>query len=101
MDASRRSNGPDRGNSYARRARKHYLLDEFGNGETCECTFCGTELNFDSVTSDRVVTGSNGGSYQRDNLVPACKFCNLSRGDTPFMEFMIKVGPVKLHASVG
>jgi 5-methylcytosine-specific restriction endonuclease McrA len=101
MDASRRSNGPDRGNSYSRRARKHRLLTEFGDGETCECIYCGAELNFDTVTSDRVIPGSNGGTYHRDNLVPACQFCNLSRGDTPILEFMLKVGPVKLAASIG
>jgi 5-methylcytosine-specific restriction endonuclease McrA len=101
MDNSRRSNGPDRGNSYSRRARKHYLLTEYGDGETCECIFCGAELNFDTVTADRITPGKLNGSYQRDNLVPACGPCNFSRGDTPIIEFMVKVGPVKLAASIG
>ena len=101
MDASRNSNGPDRGNSYARRARKHHLLSTYGDGHTVDCTYCGTELNFDSVTSDRVIPGADGGSYRRDNLVPACKPCNLSRGDTPFVDFKLKIGKLKLHASIG
>jgi len=100
MDASRRSNGPDRGNSYSRRARKHYLLNTFGNGETAPCEYCNTTLDFDTVTSDRVIPGSEGGSYQRDNLVPACHHCNLSRGDEPFIDFKLKIGRLKLQASI-
>jgi len=33
-----------------------------------------------SVTMDRVVPGCEGGTYQLDNLVPACRNCNESRG---------------------
>jgi len=83
----RRSNGGGRPNSYQRRARKYYLLVKHGDGETCPCYFCNEVLNFKTLTLDRRKPGSRGGTYERRNLIPACKACNLSRGDKSVVAF--------------
>lgn len=84
MCNTRRSNGPDRGNATARRARKQFLLDKFGNGVTVECALgCGAVLTKETLTVDRIIPGSLGGSYRRDNVQPACDYCNKSRKDKP------------------
>lgn len=84
---SRRSNGGERPNSYQRRARKYYLLVKYGNGETCPCFFCGTELTFATLTLDRKKPGIRGGTYAKENLLPACGPCNFARGDKSVRAF--------------
>lgn len=76
------SNGNQRGGSAARRARKLWLLDHFGDGEKAECAFgCGTVVSLDTITVDRFpVPGCQGGTYARGNIRPACSACNSSRG---------------------
>jgi hypothetical protein len=73
-----RNGGDRRGSSYSRRARKHWLLATFGDGHTCECVWCGDELTFETVEQDRK---DPNGPYRRENLQPACRFCNASRGN--------------------
>src|SRR5882757_2182728 len=66
-----------RGSAERRRARKRWLLKEFGDGTTVDCFWgCGTTLNFGTVQQDRIVPG---GPYRRDNLVPSCADCNIKR----------------------
>lgn len=98
MQRSRRSNGPDRGNSTDRRRRKHYLLNTFGDGHTCECVHCGHTLDYTTIEADRIVPGSQGGSYRRDNIVPACRTCNASRQDTPLVDFHFRIGRASISA---
>lgn len=74
----KRHGGEKRGNSYARRARKHWMLATWGDGTTCQCVHCQVELNFDTVEADRIIPG---GSYRRDNVQPACRACNLDRSN--------------------
>lgn len=71
-----RKGGDHRGSAESRRRRKQYLLDKYGNGQTCECVHCLVELTFDTVESDRIEIG---GSYARANVQPACRSCNASR----------------------
>lgn len=75
-----------KGNSYQRRARKHWLLSEAagfgGNGVAVPCVFHPDELlTYDTVTADRVIPGSQGGTYAKENLRPACLSSNSSRKD--------------------
>lgn len=66
-----------RGAARDRRARKRWLLKEFGDGTTVECFWgCGTKLTFATLEQDRIVPG---GPYRRDNLVPSCGPCNIKR----------------------
>lgn len=67
----------DRGSAEDRRRRKRYLLDTYGDGQTCRCAFCGAELSYETVTVDRYpIPGRAGGRYTRDNVRPACGPCN-------------------------
>lgn len=65
----------------ARRARKQFLLDTFGNGTITNCIHCGKFLNFEALTVDRVVCAHLGGRYVRTNIRPSCKPCNEKRGN--------------------
>jgi 5-methylcytosine-specific restriction endonuclease McrA len=74
-----RAGGDKRGSNADRKRRKQWLLLTFGNGETCKCYYeCGTDLDYSTVEADRIIPG---GSYRRDNVVPACRPCNLARSD--------------------
>jgi 5-methylcytosine-specific restriction endonuclease McrA len=83
-----RAGGDLRGNAAARRARKGYLLVQFGNGITCSCIYqCGRVLDFSTVEADRIIPGSLGGSYRRENIIPACRSCNVARLDKSLWSF--------------
>ena len=60
------------------------MLACFGNGETCECIYCGKTLTRKTLQADRIIAG---GSYRHSNLVPACGPCNARRGNIPFEQF--------------
>lgn len=74
------TNRNDRGNSAARRVRKQWLLDAFGDGYTAPCSYCFVELDFGTLTVDRIVPGCDGGTYVRANIRPACISCNSIEG---------------------
>jgi hypothetical protein len=76
--ASKRHGGEKRGSSYARRARKLWMLATWGDGEKCPCVHCGAQLSFTEVEADRIIPG---GSYRHENVQPACRACNLQRSD--------------------
>lgn len=75
-----RSGGELRGSASDRRARKHWLLATFGDGQTCPCSGCGVMLTYATLTVDRIVPGRLGGRYVHDNIRPACRPCNCSAG---------------------
>lgn len=74
------SNTNSRGSSYSRRRRKEWMLQQFGDGATAPCSHCGVALTFETITADRVVPGSAGGTYKRGNIRPACGPCNSRDG---------------------
>jgi 5-methylcytosine-specific restriction endonuclease McrA len=87
-----RPGGDQRGNAAARRARKGYLLVLWGNGETCPCSYgCGTVLDWSSIEADRIIPGSLGGTYRRENVIPACRSCNVARLDKSIWAFAPKL----------
>jgi len=71
-----------RGSALARRRRKQWLLDNFGDGVTAPCSFeCGVLVDFDTITVDRFpVAGCDGGRYVRGNIRPGCGTCNSADG---------------------
>ncbi len=74
---SARRSGDARGSARARRIRKQWLLDTFGDGTTAPCGFCGAALTFETLTVDRhPIPGCAGGAYVRGNIRPACWRCN-------------------------
>lgn len=82
------SNSMTRGSSYARRKRKQWLLDEFGDGTTAECRLqvsekCLGSVDFDTISVDRhPIPGCQGGKYVKGNIRPSCGPCNASDGGT-------------------
>jgi hypothetical protein len=75
------SNTNSRGSSYSRRARKAFLLVEFGDGYTAPCHYCLIELDWFTITADRILPGILGGRYIRSNIRPACGHCNSVDGN--------------------
>jgi 5-methylcytosine-specific restriction endonuclease McrA len=82
-----RPGGDQRGSSQARRARKGYLLVLWGDGSSCPCIYCGHSLVSATLEVDRIIPGALGGSYRRENIVPACRGCNVARLDKPIGVF--------------
>jgi hypothetical protein len=82
-----RAGGDKRGSNGDRKKRREWLVSPEagfgGNGSEVKCFWeCGRELNVWIVEADRIVPG---GSYRRDNIVPACRPCNLARSDDAFL----------------
>lgn len=76
---NKRHGGEKRGNNKDRAARKRWLLSHFGTGTKVDCAHCERELNYDTVTADRIIPGHEGGSYRRENIIPSCILCNKKR----------------------
>jgi 5-methylcytosine-specific restriction endonuclease McrA len=74
------TNSNSRGNARDRRKRKQFLLDAFGNGESCKCFHCPAVLTFATLNVDRVIPGWKGGKYTRDNIRPSCWNCGNRQG---------------------
>lgn len=56
-----------------------------------QCWYCGKP--FDShnpMTLDHVFARSKGGDSAMDNLIPVCRACNSSKGDTDVLEWFFK-----------
>lgn len=85
------TNRNQRGDTTVRRARRQWLLDTFGDGITAPCMIgwdenCLGEVAEGTLTVDRhPVPGVLGGTYDRDNIRPACGPCN-SRAGTALRE---------------
>jgi 5-methylcytosine-specific restriction endonuclease McrA len=77
----KRAGGEKRGNSADRRRRRLWMLAKWGDGTTCPCTHCDATLDKHTVEADRIIPGSRGGTYRRENIQPACRTCNLARSD--------------------
>lgn len=71
-----------RGSVYDRRARKQWLLDEFGDGQSAACSFeCSTVVTLETLFVDRhPIPGCQGGTYARTNIRPSCGPCNSKHG---------------------
>jgi hypothetical protein len=78
------SNTNARGSAADRRARRVWLVQEFGDGITVACAFgCGAVLTVETVSVDRYpIPGCQGGTYRRGNIRPACGMCNSVYGAT-------------------
>jgi hypothetical protein len=79
------TNGNRRGNAEARRRRRQWLLDTFGDGTRAACALalspdCAGLVTFETISADRIVPGYLGGTYRRDNIQPACGPCQSHQG---------------------
>lgn len=80
----KRNGGDKRGSAADRRRRKTWMLAFYGDGERVDCVHCGKGLDFKTVEQDRIIPG---GSYNRANIQPSCRPCNVRRGDSPVTPF--------------
>ena len=85
-----------RGSNGDRRRRREWLLSTVagrevdglfvpfgGDGSRVPCWWgCGRILDETTVEADRI---SAGGSYRRENIVPACRSCNVARSDDTYL----------------
>lgn len=72
-----------------RRHRIETLAFILAKTDSC-CGYCGSSLDADDVSSwqiDHVVPLSRGGSDSTENLVAACRSCNLRKGSKTVEEF--------------
>ena len=76
------SNSNQRGNAESRRRRKAWLLKTYASDlpRRCRCYRCGKPLTKKQITVDRIIPGCLGGKYTRDNIRPACSWCNTKTG---------------------
>lgn len=91
------TNGNDRGNSYARRRRRQWLMEHYASNVPgfARCYRCGVLLfnpdelpplemlkDYHSVmlSIDRIIPGAHGGTYRRNNIRPCCGPCNSETG---------------------
>jgi hypothetical protein len=85
---SKRAGGDDRPGSKQRKANRQALLKEFGNGKRAPCVCCGRNVTESTMSLDRIIPGSDGGTYRQGNLVPMDYDCNRVRSNVPFEEMM-------------
>ena len=67
-------------------AKKHSVLNKTAG----HCAYCGCTLNVNNMTRDHVVAKSRGGTSELDNLLPACRACNLLKGDDSLDSFRLR-----------
>jgi len=58
------------------------ILEMYGN----RCAYCGSEEN---IQQEHVIPVSRGGGTTMDNIVPACKKCNMSKKDKTPIEWLL------------
>jgi Restriction endonuclease len=57
---------------------KRQLIKEWNN----ECAYCGHKQRHKELTIDHIIPITKQGTDEYFNLVPACRSCNLSKGDS-------------------
>lgn len=55
------------------------------------CAYCLTKLRLDQVTADHVIPKSKGGLNQKENIIAACRTCNLIKGSMTVNQFKNKL----------
>lgn len=93
-----RATYPEKQTAHNRR-RRAYKANAEGNGVSAEqwsnlleeynylCAYCNGKK---SLEMDHIVPLSSGGRHDLDNVVPACKSCNSSKGDTLLLMFLYR-----------
>lgn len=95
------SSNPDKGREYAHKRRAMYLDAACEHGADCvsgalhlsirglACIYCGAAAEH----ADHYIPLSRGGLHCKDNIVPACKSCNLSKNNQMPDEWLAKAMP--------
>jgi len=53
------------------------------------CAYCGKKISLKKATMDHIIPKSLGGSNAAENLLPACKHCNLMKGSSSLEAFRV------------
>jgi len=64
------------------------------------CAYCLKKINSSDLTVDHIIPSSRGGKNTWDNLVTACKRCNLKKGDKTPEEAKMKLSYPKTPRNV-
>ena len=97
----RRAANPEKSAEYnrnsSRRHKRRALLakvpsDDWKRSEIFQpnCVYCGCEITMNNFHADHYIPISKGGPNTRDNIVPACSACNLSKHDKLPLNFIIE-----------
>lgn len=68
------------GRNFVRASLRKQLMEDFGDGISAKCIFCGLPVLADVVSPERMKPGPLGGKYERGNLAPAHEKCNTRHG---------------------
>ncbi len=85
MSARGTTNTNARGSASNRRTRKQWLLDTWGDGVSAPCRLtcsprCEGLVTIVTISVDRIIPGTLGGTYNRGNIRPSCLPCNVMAG---------------------
>jgi len=75
-NAKRVASGRHKVNGFIRQQ----IMDDFGDGRTAKCIFCGRPVHIDELSVERMKPGPIGGKYDRGNMAPAHLSCNTKVG---------------------
>lgn len=82
--------------SEAKRLWRRAIKEYFGK----TCVYCGATYELQQLTLDHVHPKALGGDSNTNNLVPACKCCNHSKGTRNWKDWMrenIGLYPIREH----
>jgi 5-methylcytosine-specific restriction endonuclease McrA len=64
------------------------IINSIKTSDGIECYWCGIITKGDDITVDHYVPINKGGTHTWDNIVPACRKCNSSKGDKLPMDYI-------------
>lgn len=73
---------------WRQRRRVNALKKELMNHQpTAPCCHCGKHFKRRALTLDHIVPKSDGGKYERGNVLLSCNTCNEDRGTEDFVQY--------------
>ena len=63
------------------------------------CWYCGVKLCLDTVSLDHIISLSDGGADEIDNLALCCRWCQYGKGARPLNDFLNWLELVRAHES--
>lgn len=69
------------------RQHRAYMKRQLKEQWQHQCAYCGFKEKNKELTIDHVIPITNNGTDDYNNLVPACRSCNISKGDKPIRQW--------------
>lgn len=73
----------------------HKWKREIHERDDYTCYYCENKFAYNELHVDHLVPASKGGKDKKENLVTACKKCNLTKSDLTLKDFLLKT--IKKH----